>query len=88
MERLILPRNSARRNKIPRLIFHKARFCNKETLINPLYGRITIAEMPRGARNLNIFLYMPRFLRSVRKPANRQTLHIIYYFVLFCRTAN
>ena len=31
-------------------------------------------------RNLNIFLYMPRFLRSVRKPANRQTLHIICYF--------
>jgi len=59
-------------------------------LINCLYGRIAIAEMPRGAgqdiplniltRNLNIFLYMLRFLRSVRKSAKRQTFHIIYYF--------
>ena len=35
----------------------------KETLINCLSGRIAAL---RGARNLNIFLYMPRFLRSVR----------------------
>ena len=35
----------------------------KETLINCLCGRIAAL---RGARNLNIFLYMPRFLRSVR----------------------
>ena len=34
-----------------------------ETLINSLCGRIVAL---RGARNLNIFLYMPRFLRSVR----------------------
>ena len=51
-----------------------------ETLINSLCGRIAIAYMPRGARNLNIFLYMPRFLRSVRKSAYRQTLHIIFNF--------
>ena len=35
----------------------------KETLINCLCGRIAAL---RGARNLNIFQYMPRFLRSVR----------------------
>jgi len=35
----------------------------KEPLINCLCGRIAAL---RGARNLNIFLYMPRFLRSVR----------------------
>ena len=35
----------------------------KETLIYCLYGRIAAL---RGARNLNIFLYMSRFLRSVR----------------------
>jgi len=35
----------------------------KETLINCLSGRIATL---RGARNLNIFLYMSRFLRSVR----------------------
>jgi hypothetical protein len=35
----------------------------KETLNKWLRGRITAL---RGARNLNIFLYMPRFLRSVR----------------------
>ena len=34
-----------------------------ETLINCLRGRIAAL---RGARNLNIFLYMLRFLRSVR----------------------
>jgi len=34
-----------------------------EPLINCLCGRIAAL---RGARNLNIFLYMPRFLRSVR----------------------
>jgi hypothetical protein len=42
-----------------------------ETLINSLCGRIAAL---RGARNLNIFLYMPRFLRSVRlalHPAQR-----------------
>ena len=36
--------------------------------------------MPRSARNLDIFLYMPRFMRSVRMSAKRQTLHSIYYF--------
>ena len=36
---------------------------SKETLINCLCGRIAAL---RGARNLNIFQYMPRFLRSVR----------------------
>ena len=35
----------------------------KEALINRLCGRIAAL---RGARNLDIFLYMPRFLRSVR----------------------
>ena len=35
----------------------------KKALINCLYGRIAAL---RGARNLDIFLYMPRFLRSVR----------------------
>ena len=35
----------------------------KETLINCPCGRIAAL---RGARNLNIFLYMLRFLRSVR----------------------
>jgi len=34
-----------------------------ETLINCLCGRIAAL---RGARNLNIFPYMSRFLRSVR----------------------
>jgi hypothetical protein len=38
----------------------------KETLINCLCGRIAKLFAPRGARNLDIFLYMPRFLRSVR----------------------
>jgi len=52
----------------------------KETLINSLCGRIAIADMPRSACNLNIFLYMPQFLRSVHMSAKRQTLHIIYYF--------
>ena len=52
----------------------------RETLINCLCGRIAIAEMQRGARNLNIFLYMPRFPRSVRMSANRQILRSIYYF--------
>jgi len=61
-----------------------------KTLINSLCGRIAIADMPRGAgqdiplniltRNLNILLYMLRFLRSVRKSACRQTLHIIRIF--------
>ena len=37
-------------------------FIFKKTLINCLSGRIAAL---RGARNLNIFLYMPRFLRSV-----------------------
>jgi hypothetical protein len=35
----------------------------------------------RGARNLNIFLYMPRFLRSVRlalHPAQRINQHFLY----------
>ena len=35
----------------------------KEALSNCLCGRIAAL---RGARNLNISLYMPRFLRSVR----------------------
>ena len=35
----------------------------RKTLINCLCGRIAAL---RGARNLNIFLYMLRFLRSVR----------------------
>jgi len=35
----------------------------KETLINCLCGRIAAL---RGARNLDILSYMPRFLRSVR----------------------
>jgi len=35
----------------------------RESLINCLCGRIATL---RGARNLNIVLYMPRFLRSVR----------------------
>jgi len=35
----------------------------REALINCPCGRIASL---RGARNLNIFLYMPRFLRSVR----------------------
>ena len=35
----------------------------KKALINCLCGRIAAL---RGARNLNIFLYKPRFLRSVR----------------------
>jgi hypothetical protein len=35
----------------------------RETLINCLSGRIASLC---GARNLNIFMYMPRFLRSVR----------------------
>ena len=42
-----------------------------ETLINSPCGRIASL---RGARNLNIFLYMPRFPRSVRlalHPAQR-----------------
>jgi len=38
-------------------------FVFKEALINCLCGRIAAL---RGARNLNISLYMPRFLRSVR----------------------
>ena len=49
----------------------------KEMLINSLYRRIAAL---RGARNLNILLYMLRFLRSVRVSAKRQTLHSIYYF--------
>jgi hypothetical protein len=48
-----------------------------ETLINCLCGRIAAL---RGARNLDIFPNMPRFLRSVRKSASRQTLRSIYYF--------
>jgi len=35
----------------------------KKTLINCLCGRIAAL---RGARDLDIFRYMPRFLRSVR----------------------
>jgi len=57
---------------------------SKEMLINSLCGRIAIANMPCGTRNLNIFLYMPRPLRFVRVSAQRQTLHVIYNFVLFC----
>ena len=40
-----------------------ARAAFKKTLIYYLCGRIAAL---RGARNLDIFLYMPRFLRSVR----------------------
>ena len=42
---------------------HQLQKAVKETLINCLCGRIAAL---RGARNLNIFIYMPRFLRSVR----------------------
>jgi len=35
----------------------------RKTLINCLCGRIAAL---RGARNIDIFLYIPRFLRSVR----------------------
>ena len=51
-----------------------------ETLSNSLCGRIAIAETPRGTRNLNIFLYMPWFLRSVRVSSKWQTLHSISNF--------
>ena len=44
-------------------MFRETGFRLKETLINCLSGRIAAL---RGARNLNIFLYMSRFLRSVR----------------------
>jgi hypothetical protein len=37
--------------------------CLRETLNNCLSGRIAAL---RGARNLDILFYMPRFLRSVR----------------------
>ena len=47
----------------------------REMLINSLCGRIAAL---RGARNLNILLYMLRFLRSVRVSAKRQTLHSIH----------
>ena len=44
----------------------------KKALINCLCGRIAAL---RGASNLNIFLYTPRFLRSVRLTDRRNKLY-------------
>ena len=59
----VLESSAAKPVEVQLNFIHKFALSFLETLINCLCRRIATL---RGARNLNIFLYMPRFLRYVR----------------------